>query len=72
MKSEKRLLEMLKYYRVSQLTDILYLWVKLNIPSVGFLNTVMESIGDSNSIPKKSFLKAMFSFTIKDQYIRVL
>jgi hypothetical protein len=62
---------MMEYYKTSQLVDILYLWVKLNIQSPTFYVTLLEKLTDINSIPKKSFLKALFSFTIKDQYSKV-
>lgn len=39
--SEQRLTEMLEYYKISQIVDILYLWVKLNINSPKFISLLV-------------------------------
>jgi len=40
--SESKLVEMLSFYRPSQLVDILYLWVKMNINSQPFLQRLTD------------------------------
>lgn len=69
--SENKLTERLKFYRPSQLVDILYLWVKMDIKSEAFTQQLVDSLADVNAIPKKAFLKALFSFVMRDNYDKV-
>lgn len=56
--------------KINDKIEVLFLWTKLNLPDNNnkFVKKLIDSIQDVNSIPKQSFLKALFTFIIKDEY----
>lgn len=69
--SEKSIREMLPYYKLSQLVDILYLWTKMDMRSEEFTGELMEMIQDIQGIPKKTFIKAFFCLIVKGNFGKV-
>lgn len=54
--------------KINDKIEVLFLWTKLNLPDNNnkFVKKLIDSIEDVNSIPKQSFIKALFAFIIKD------
>lgn len=54
--------------KISEITEMLYTYIKLDIKNPELIKQCFSALNDVINIPKQSFTKALFSFTIKDNY----
>ena len=55
-------------FKIHEITEILYLWVKLDLESGTFKDKLFSLIDNVIDIPKPVFIKAFFCFTMCDKH----
>ena len=63
-----KLLRSIFSLKLSEICEILYTYIKLDIKNTELIDQCFFSLSDVMKIPKQSFVKALFCFTIKDNY----
>jgi len=63
-----KLLKTIYTLKISEIAEILYTYIKLDINNSELTKQCFSALNDVMSIPKQSFTKALFCFTIKDNY----
>jgi hypothetical protein len=53
---------------LSEITEMVFTYIKLDINNPELIKQCFASLNDIMNIPKHAFTKALFSFTIKDNY----
>lgn len=63
-----KLMKTIYTLKISEITEMVFTYIKLDINNPNLIKQCFASLNDIMNIPKPSFAKALFSFTIKDNY----